>query len=107
MRSRRRLGYWPGCCALWVNEMPGWGLDAAGTPVPETVGSIPPDDLGPEVLAELAELLRICGERWVPIGPCLDGGWYAAPRHDRGGARVQGSNLAELRRNLHARERGE
>jgi hypothetical protein len=87
--------------------MPGWGLNSAGVPAAERVGSLPPADLDPGVLAELTELLGIYGDRWVPIGPCLDGGWYAAPRHDRGGARVQGSNLAELRRNLHAREHGE
>jgi hypothetical protein len=82
----------------------GWGLDAAGVPVPERVGSIPRDDLGAVVMAELTALLRVYGDRWVPIGPCLDGGWYAAPRHDRGGPRVLGSTLAELGRNLHDRE---
>jgi hypothetical protein len=84
----------------------GWGLDGAGVPVPETVGSIPRDDLGPAVMAELTELLRVYGDRWVPIGPCLDGGWYAAPRHDRGGPRVLGRSLTDLGRNLHNREQG-
>jgi hypothetical protein len=84
--------------------MAGWGLDASGVPVPETFGSIPPDDLEPDVLAELAAVLQTHGKRWVIIGPCLDGGWYAAPRQDRGGARVPGTNLADLDRNLHARE---
>lgn len=86
--------------------MAGWELDAAGAPVPEKVGSVPPDHLDPELMAELTELLRVYGSRWVPIGPCLDGGWYAAPRHDRGGARVLGSNLADLSQNLHIREHG-
>ena len=86
--------------------MAGWGLGADGVPVPEKVGSIPPDDLGPEVMAELTALLRTYGDRWVPIGPCLDGGWYAAPRRDRGGTRVLGTSLADLSQNLHAREHG-
>jgi hypothetical protein len=84
--------------------MAGWGLDENGAPVPETFGSIPPDDLGPDLLAELTSTLRTHGKRWVIIGPCLDGGWYAAPRLDRGGACVSGTSLADLDHNLHAHE---
>jgi hypothetical protein len=84
--------------------VPVWGLDATGVPGPERVGSIPRDELSPAVLTELAELLRVYGDRWVPIGPCLDGGWYAAPRQT--GVASASTSLADLCCNLDAREHG-
>jgi hypothetical protein len=73
-----------------------WRLDQAGQPVYEPGADLPVPDLDPALRAELAAVLREHQARWVIVGPCLDGGWYAAPRRDRGGARVPGRTLADL-----------
>jgi hypothetical protein len=83
-----------------------WRLGHNGEPAAESVGSIP-QELDPALRAELTGFLRVHGDRWVPVGPCLDGGWYACPLQDRGGPRVHGATLAELSRNIHAREHGQ
>jgi hypothetical protein len=83
-----------------------WRLDHNGEPAAESVGSIP-QELDPALRAELAGFLRVHGARWVAVGPCLDGGWYACPLQDRGGSRVLGATLAELSRNIHTREQGQ
>ena len=57
--------------------------------------------------AELAELLEVYGRHWMITGPCLDGGWYAAPRHDQAAPRVLAATLTELGHNLHTREHGD
>jgi hypothetical protein len=83
-----------------------WRLDHTGAPAPDLFNSLTADDLDPAVRAELTELLQVYDRRWMVTGPCLDGGWYAAPRFDQTAPRVLGATLAELRRNLHAREHG-
>ena len=64
--------------------------------MPEPGEGILPSDppaTGPD---EQAEIIRRHRERWVIIGPCLDGGWYAWPRGDETAPRVQAASLPEL-----------
>jgi glycosyltransferase A (GT-A) superfamily protein (DUF2064 family) len=63
-----------------------------------------PDELDPALRTELIALLQIYQRRWVVTGPCLDGGWYAALRHDQTAPRLLASSLAELRCGLHTHE---
>jgi hypothetical protein len=52
--------------------------------------------LDPAQRPELDALLDLHGERWVIVGPCLDGGWYAWPRGDATAPRIQAPSLAHL-----------
>jgi hypothetical protein len=81
-----------------------WRLNEDGELAPDLFNRLSPDELDPGLRAELTELLQIYQRRWVVTGPCLDGGWYAAPRHDQAAPRVLASSLAELGRNLHDHE---
>jgi hypothetical protein len=81
-----------------------WRLNEDGKLGPDLFNRLSPDELDPVLRTELIELLQIYQRRWVVTGPCLDGGWYAAPRHDQTAPRVLASSLADLRRNLHAHE---
>ncbi|MGH3156808.1 MAG: hypothetical protein ACRDNF_09570 [Streptosporangiaceae bacterium] len=54
------------------------------------------DDLGPAEQAELDEIVQAHGVRWVIVGPCLDGAWYAMPRRDDGAPRPEAASLAGL-----------
>jgi hypothetical protein len=60
----------------------------------------------PEPPGEPPEVIRRYERRWVIVGPCLDGGWYAWPRRDETGARVQAASLDELGVRLGEREAG-
>jgi hypothetical protein len=54
------------------------------------------DRLGPDGRPELDAVLDRHGRRWVIVGPCLDGGWYAWPRGQDTAPRVLARTLAEL-----------
>jgi hypothetical protein len=60
-----------------------WRLNEDGKLGPDLFNRLSPDELDPVLRTELIELLQIYQRRWVVTGPCLDGGWYAAPRHDQ------------------------
>jgi hypothetical protein len=63
--------------------MNAWRLSDTGEPA----GAYPcpgdPATLTPAQRTELAEALRAHQDNWLITGPCLDGGWYAIPRHNR------------------------
>lgn len=63
--------------------------------MPEPCEGIRLDDLDEAQRAELFEIIRRYRERWVIVGPCLDGGWHASPRGDDTAPRVQASSLPE------------
>jgi hypothetical protein len=60
----------------------------------------------PEPAGETPEVIRRYQRRWMIVGPCLDGGWYAWPRGDDTAPRVQAESLAELGDRLAEREAG-
>jgi hypothetical protein len=53
---------------------------------------------------EAAAVIREYGPRWMIVGPCLDGGWYAWPRGDDTARRTLASSLADLGLKLKERE---
>jgi hypothetical protein len=61
--------------------------------MPEWGAALDLDALDSADRAVLIEIIRVYRERWVIVGPCLDSGWYACPRHDETLQRV---NVASL-----------
>jgi hypothetical protein len=72
--------------------------------MPEWGAGLDLDDLDSADRAALIEIIRVYRQRWVIVGPCLDNGWYAYPRHDQTIQRVLAANLPELNARLRERE---
>ena len=52
----------------------------------------------------MPEAIRVLQQRWMIVGPCLDGGYYAWPRGDDNAPRVLARDLDELATKIKERE---
>jgi hypothetical protein len=50
------------------------------------------------------EAIQVLQQRWMIVGPCLDGGYYAWPRGDDNAPRVLAGDLDELATKIKERE---
>ncbi|MGH3158982.1 MAG: hypothetical protein ACRDNF_20750 [Streptosporangiaceae bacterium] len=57
-------------------------------------------------MPELPEVIRVLQARWMIVGPCLDGGYYAWPRGDDNAPRVLARDLDELATKIKERDGG-
>jgi hypothetical protein len=80
--------------------MNAWRFTDTGEPAGAHPCPGDPTTLTPTQRTNLIQALHAHQDRWLITGPCLDGGWYAIPRHDKSQLWPTGSTLPDLTHTL-------